>query len=241
MVDGTPIKNVAYVVKTAIERLGGPVTDIASAEAWAIQWMSEDARGVTALPCFKVCHIDVSPSKQVAMPSDMMRYTKIAIDYGGKLWTLSLDPDITLPAEFSCTTDTSTDTTQGVYFMPHWWGGVYYGALFGMGGGFNQAYYRLDGNTLKLLGDTNGRKVVVEYLSNGNDVNAATLMPHYWIAPLRNYLMWQLTRLRPDRYKFDPRQFKDDYDLSMENAAFATGPTIYEMLDAYDRAPGLKI
>lgn len=241
-------KNVAYVVKTAMNRLGAPISDMSRLEQIGIEWMTEDIRGTTAFPCLKVAHIPLTGAKQAKMPADMLRYTKIAINVGGKLWTLTLCDDIALPVNMVCPepsilNSTSAFLSNGIYFMPYWWDGSYYGGVFSMGGGFNSAYYRYDeaSRTLSLLGGLPGNEIVVEYLSNGNDVNTYTLVPHYWIAPMRNYLIWQATLFMPEKYKYNPSNMERIYLDSLSDATFASGSTIDEIMDAYYSAPGLKL
>ena len=248
MVDNGIIqKNVAYVVQTALNQMLGKVNDVAWFEQLAIQWLSEDAAGVTSLPSLRVKRLPVSAAKQVQLPYDCLRYTKIAIDYGGKLWTLTLNNDITVPPSMSCnsnsTVESGTPVSDGVFFIDHYWDGSYYGGLFAMGGGFNHAYYRYDEETrvLSFLDNVLGREIVIEYLSNGADINPDSLVPHYYIAPLRNWLKYQAAFMRPNEYRFDPRVLRIEYDQSMMDAAIGTGPTIDEIMDAYYSAPGLTI
>lgn len=242
---GSPTKNVQYVVMTAMNRLMAKIEDYAWFEQIALEWLSEDARGVTQLPSLKVKHLQVNPSKQVQLPSDCLRYTKIAVDYGGKLWTLSLCDDITIPPYVNWANPTNpepTDISYGVYFLPHWYMGTYYGALFGLGGGFNQAYYRIDQatNTLYFLDNWTGREIVIEYLSDGSDITADSLVPKYWIPCLRNYLIWKAAMYRPKEYPMTGN-FELEYQSSMIEASIGSGPTLDEMMDAYYDGCGLNL
>jgi hypothetical protein len=142
------------------------------------------------------------------------------------------------------TTNSSSDGSQGVYFLPHWWGGQYYNGIFSLGGGFNKDYYRIDWNTntLYFLDDVYGRKIVIEYLSNGRDVNVESLVPQFWIPPLRENLILKAAEYRPKDYPQLNLSLQDSrYNDAIMNAAIASGPTIDEMLDAYYSAPGLKL
>lgn len=244
--NGIPIKNLAYVVQSALNQMFGKAEDVSWFEQIAIQWFTEEARGVTALPCLKVKKLQVSASKQVLMPDDLMRYTKIAIDYGGKLWTLTLDENITLPPHFDCNNTTASEAENqagGVWFQPYLWDGAYNGGVFALGGGFNQAYYRYDpsSRTLSFLDNLVGREIIIEYLSNGRDVNSQSLIPEYYHAPLRWWLCYMAATFRASEYPFDPNQFKNHYDNAMIDAAVGTGPTYDEILDAYYKGCGFSV
>jgi hypothetical protein len=115
--------------------------------------------------------------------------------------------------------------------------------LFALGGGFNQAYYRIDPtNTfIQLSNGVDGGDVVLEYLSTGVDVNSQTLVPPYYIEPMRNYIIWQLAEFEPQKYPVNAQNRERIYTESMAEAAMAQGNTIDEILDAYYSAPGLKL
>lgn len=243
--NGFIVKNVAYVVDSAMHRIGAKLEDTPWFQQIALEWLTEDARGVTALPCLRVQHLTVSTSKQVKLPSDCLRYTKIAVDYGGKLWTLTLNDDITIPPNFPCcnTTDSSA-TNEGVTFMPHFWGGQYYGGIFALGGGFNKAYYRIDWqtNTLTFLDDVFGRKIIIEYLSNGAGSDVDSLVPQFWIPPMREYLILKAAEYNRKDYPQINMNVQDQrYNDAIMNASIASGPTADELLDAYYSAPGLTL
>jgi hypothetical protein len=245
--EGTPVKNIEYVIQSALNRVKGQATEIPRLEQIGIEWMSEVVRGTTAFPCLKVAHLDINSVNQVALPPDIMRYTKIALDYGGRLWTLGLDPNMSLPTDMqacdSIPQASATDIQTGVYFIDHSWNGVYFPALFAAGGGFNQAYYRVDPtNTfIQLSNDIRGGKIVLEYLSTGADINSQTLVPHYYIEPMRNYIIWQLAEFEPQKYPVNAQNRERIYTESMADAAMSQGNTIDELLDAYYSAPGLKL
>ena len=236
-----PVKNIEYVIQTALNRVKGQATDIPRLEQIAIEWMSEVIRGTTAFPCLKVTHITLNANAQATIPSDCMRVTKIALNKGGRLYSLGLDPLLTLIDEGG--TPGGPEDGNGFYFIDHSWNGVYYPALFASGGGFAEAYYRIypDNQTIQLSNNVFGGEIVLEYLSTGNDITSATLVPHYYIEPMRNYIIWQLVEFEPQKYPFNAKDRERIYTESMADAAMSTGNTIDELLDAYYSAPGLKL
>jgi len=245
--EGTPVKNIEYVIQSALNRVKGQTAEIPRLEQIAIEWMTEVVRGTTAFPCMKVAHLQVNSLRQAPLPSDFMRYSKIALNVGGRLITLGLDPNMSIPTTMeACGFDQMSNpnvSNQGVFFIDHTWRGTYYPALFGMGGGFNEAYYRIDPtNTfIQLSNGIEGKDIVLEYLSTGKDVNSQTLVPHYYIEPMRNYIIWQLAEFEPQKYTVNAKDRERIYTESMADAAMATGNTIDELLDAYYSAPGLKL
>lgn len=245
--EGTPVKNIEYVIQSTLNRVKGQTAEIPRLEQIAIEWMSEVVRGTTSFPCLKVAHLMINSVGQVPLPSDYMKYTKIAIDYGGRLWTLGLDENLSIPTtmEFSNNLNAAENSsmTTGVFFLDHSWNGRYFPALFAAGGGFNQAYYRIDPtNTfIQFTSGVTNHKIVLEYLSTGADVNAQTLVPHYYIEPMRNYIIWQLAEFEPQKYPVNAQNRERIYTESMADAAMAQGNTIDEILDAFYSAPGLKL
>jgi hypothetical protein len=246
--EGTPVKNIEYVVQTALNRLKAQITEVPRLEQIAIEWMTEVVRGTTAFPCVRVAHLKVNGVNQVALPQDFMRYTKIALNHGGRLWTLGLDVNMSLPTveeagQLNINQATGPSVETGVYFIDHSWNGVYFPALFAAGGGFNEAYYRIDptNSFIQLSGSIQGGEIILEYISTGIEVNPATLVPPYYIEPMRNYLIWQMAEFEPQKYPVNAKDRERIYTESMADAAMATGNTIDELLDAYYSAPGLKL
>jgi len=245
--EGTPIKNIEYVIQSTLNRVKGQTAEIPRLEQIAIEWMSEVVRGTTSFPCLKVLHTSVNSVGQVPLPSDFLRYTKIAIDYGGRLWALGFDENIAVPTTMEIGPELKTtneaNPSTGVFFMDHSWNGRYFPALFAAGGGFNQAYYRIDPtNTfIQFTSGVANNKIVIEYLSTGADINAQTLVPHYYIEPMRNYIIWQLAEFEPQKYPVNAQNRERIYTESMAEAGMAQGNTIDELLDAFYSAPGLKL
>jgi hypothetical protein len=244
--NGMIVKTVAYVANSALNRVMGKVEDVSWFQQLALEWFSEE--GIyTSLPTLRVKELQVSAAKQVKLPSDCLRYTKIAIDLGGKLWTLTMDTSITLPPAYDCNNtpeNTDENSGNGIWFAANYWNGAYNGGVFALGGGFNDAYYRFDESTrtISFLDNRIGRRVVIEYLSNNNDANSNSLVPQLWISPLRNWLIMKAAQYRPKDFpQINYNLAFEDYSTSLTNANVASGPTIDEILDAYFNAPGLTV
>jgi hypothetical protein len=244
-----PIKNVAYVCATVIDELaGGDLSDMLWMQRTAYRCISEELPAKTSYPCVKVAHLNLNSINQAALPADYVRYTKIAVDLGGKLWTLSLDNNITLPTNLAkCTSNVSvTDQSQqgGVWFAPYYTSGFYYGAQFSLGGGFNESYYRIDeeNKLIQFLGDVpRGGKLVLEYLSNNLEANDGTMIPALYIPVLRWYLIWKACEKFPKKYKTYLTNPREEYEMAKTDAAVAGGSTPEEILDGYWAGSGFLL
>jgi hypothetical protein len=242
------VKNVCYVTMSAMNRIGAAVNDYPWFEQLGIEWIREVARAKTALPCLKVKHLSVPLTKQINLPKDCLRYTKIAVAYRGQLWTLTLDDNIMVPPDMDYSSlenvqsNDYSNTSQGVTFAPHWWQGSYNNGLFGIGGGFNDTYYRVNwtDRTITFLGDFTTNKVVIEYISDGSDITSESLVPQLWIDAMRNYIIWMATKYRTKMYPVNGSP-EMDYTSSLLEAQLASGPTVEEMMDAYYKGCGLKL
>lgn len=242
------IKNVSYVCKSVIDEMGGDVSDMLWLMRRAYQWLTDVAPAKTAYPNIRQTRLNLSSISQAALPKDYVRYTKIAIDLGGKLWTLGLDNTITLPTNLArCepeTPITSQNSGFGVWFSPYFTNQTYFGPVYSSGGGFNDAYYRIDqeNNFIQFLGRIpRGGQIVLEYISDNSDANEFTLVPTIWIEPLRYFLMWRLCEFKPKKYRMVISNPKMEYEIAKADAQWASGPTMEEILDAYWAGSGFTL
>jgi hypothetical protein len=242
------IKNVSYVCMSVIDEMGGDISDMLWLMRRAYSWLSDTMPAKSAYPSIRQIRIDVNSVNQAALPPDFVRYTKIAIDLGGKLWTLGLDNSITLPTNIArCTPDqdiSNQDSSTGVWFSPFYGGGRYFGAVYSVGGGFNDAYYRInqENNCIQFLGAVpRGGKLVMEYISNNVDANEFTLVPTVWIDAMRWWLIYKLCDTKPKKYSLGITNPKVEYEIAKAEAQCADGPTMEEILDAYWSGSGFTL
>ena len=231
------IKNIQYVCASVINTFeNGDVSDMTWLQARAVEWLTEVVPAKAGFPCLKTVHIKLNSLKQAPLPQDYIKYTKIAVNYGGKLYTLGLDNSITLPENTQvCGVDTAPDNQEGVgvWFSPYVYGGQMYNAVYSIGGGFNEAYYRIDTqkHLIQLLGSVPKGEIVMEYWSSNAEANESTIIPTLWISPLRYYLFWQITDFKPSRYKA-ARDYMGLYEYEVREAQIADGLTLDEVMDA---------
>jgi hypothetical protein len=151
------------------------------------------------LNSIEVAYLPVDPDTKIAkLPSDFLQMTKIGINVCGKIWTLTLNNDIAIPRpETICaaTPDTcdsySDSVVGGYYFADHFRNGQYISALFGLGGGFNEAYYKIDEDNGRILFDgcIRNDEVVLEYISSGVKAGG-TPINRKAVPAIRAYLHW---------------------------------------------------
>jgi hypothetical protein len=170
-----------------------------------------DGYGVLAMnnifPSQKVVYLTVNEQNTVSVPRDFIDYILIAINSGGRYWTLTRNRNLVTPANMSCgewnrdpITTTSNelgqgnDYTDGYRISDHEYMGESVAGMYAMGGGFNTAYYRYDPRNRQLIFLTDesfaGMTIIMEYLSSG--VNAYTVVPRDAIQALVAFVHWKM-------------------------------------------------
>lgn len=151
-----------------------------------------------------VAYLTVSDLRTVSFPNGYVDYTKIGIEVGGRIWTLTLNENILLPRGEKCGQDIRkvvagggvySDSTDVYYYADHIRNGNFVGGAYGVTGGFNKAYYRIDKQNRRIVfssGIKSGSQIVLEYLSDGINLTGETFIPAQYINPLRLYCLWQL-------------------------------------------------
>jgi len=146
-----------------------------------------------------VAYLDVNTDTNTALlPSDFITMTKIGCEINGRMWTLTLNNDLIIPpAETICPVDIAQVTTDtvidgGYYFAPHFRYGRYVSTLYGVGGGFNIAYYRIDMNrrVIYFHGNVPNNQIILEYKSSGVKPGGA-IIPRQAVPALKAYLHWK--------------------------------------------------
>lgn len=87
---------------------------------------------------------------------------------------------------------TSSDTSDLLFFAPHFRGGRFIGGLYGLPGGIDDAYYRIDKEKRQIVfsGSVPRAEVVLEYFSSGLKSDGSSLIPRLAVPALRAYLAW---------------------------------------------------
>lgn len=155
----------------------------------------------------EVAYLEPNEAGIIPFPTDCIDYLKIGIPINGQLYILTLNDSMLLNRATKCGTDLRQvytgnallpEFTDGYLFTDHWWNGRYITGLYGMGGGFNTGYYRVDNKMrqIQIDGVIPRSEIVMEYKSTG--LNSGSMITAQSIGTIRNYILWQ-------REEFDPR------------------------------------
>ena len=148
----------------------------------------------TILPTIKVDYFKLSDIYTIDFPDDYVDYVMIAMDIGGRLVTLSVNPKIPLSRKrndcgepiVDFTSNLNTDVgyllpyTNGYFFASTYRNGQYVGERFAHGGGFNRyGYFRVDYEMKRFQFQNTipNVEIVMEYKSTGIDCNGDALVP----------------------------------------------------------------
>lgn len=148
----------------------------------------------------EVVYLRMSEAKTVDLPADYVDYQKIGIPINGKLKVLTNHDKILLPRTFLDgepvgNTDSGIGSvSEYIYFSDHFRGGQFVAGLYGVPGGLDQAYYRIDREerTIVFSGSVPRAEIVLEYVSSGVGLTGTTVIPREAVPALRAYLLWQL-------------------------------------------------
>jgi len=189
---------------------------------------------------------------RIAVPDEMIAYTRIGVLNGNRVWPLSIDPDLALiappvclPAVDSMNADDEQGTNNSTVGGP--WD-VFYGATgtvpFAADGGYNLRYYRPDLPNGIIYFDKTlaGYHIVIEYLSNGGNIMANTLVPEPYVDCMVSYLLWMDIRYNDLAKDSEKQRRERDYHLALYKANFtAFAPILQEIDDAIYTASGDKL
>lgn len=188
----------------------------------------------------EVAYLSINPDTLVALlPDDFVTMTKMGININGKMWTLTMNNDIVLPRPSSicdiepASVDATTVVDGGYFFAPHYRYGKYLDNLYGIGGGFNRAYYRIDmaRRVIYFQGHIPNNEVILEYKSNGVKPGGA-VVPRVAVPALKAYLHWKTLEYNPtvsmnEKMRKEQLYDKELYKLKEIECSF----TLSEYLD----------
>jgi hypothetical protein len=144
----------------------------------------------------------MSAAKTVNLPADFIDYTKIGVPVSGKLRVLTKHDNLLLPRVFDDTGIAVGNTDSGdeegisncLFFSDHFRNGQFIGGLYGLPGGIDDAYYRVDMENRQIVfsGSTPRSEIVLEYIGTGLKPDGSSLIPREVVAPLRAYVLWNM-------------------------------------------------
>lgn len=203
-----------YIVMSVLNRMGEY-----SMKSY-LRLMQICLEGITEMNLFhtkesiEVVYLHMSVAKTCQLPADYIDYLRIGFPENGKLRVITKHDKLLLPRTYygsvingAFVADTGeevgnadagneqgTATAGGLYlFPPHFHGGRYVDALFGLPGGIDQAYYRIDVENRQIIfsGSTPRSEIVMEYISSGQKSDGSSLIPREVVPALRTYILWQ--------------------------------------------------
>lgn len=197
--------SIRYCVMSAINRTGDhSMNEYANLLQLAIDCVRDEIR-LLEQPSVEVAYLIPNEAGIIEWPSDMIDYLKIGIPTtNGQLYNLTVNDNMLLNRAQKCGVDirkvvkgnTIPPITDGYTYIDHFRGTQYVSGLYGIGGGFNQAYYRVDPKMRQIQFDGIFHEIVLEYNSTG--IRGGTIIPSAAIPVIRDYELWQ-------RIENDPR------------------------------------
>jgi hypothetical protein len=219
---------IRYVVMSVLNRLGDyTLKSYKRFVQIAIEGFSEDMAMFHTGVGNEVVYLHMSTAKTVNLPADFIDYLKIGVPIDGKLRVLTKKDSILLPRVFDDTgdsvgntdsDDTTTELGNVIFFSDHWLSGQYVGGLFGLPGGIDEAYYRVDMEKRQIIfsGSTPRSEIVLEYISTGLKPDGSSLIPREVVAPLRNYVLWHMIENDPRMAYNERERRKREYNESVQ-------------------------
>ena len=153
----------------------------------------------------KVAYLTPNAVLNAPYPKDYEYYTKVAINIGSQLVTLTRNNDIPYSRKYDCGVAQKEQAVDleaeldpfvysfGYYYAPHYRNGQYVGEMYSMGGGFNEAGYFREDDEMRQFQFYNvpRSQIILEYVA---DVNAdgSLLITNMDVEPIRSYIHWQL-------------------------------------------------
>lgn len=215
-------------------------------ESEYLRYLKVAIRGFTRLNILhiadiKVAYLPISDINTVSLPSDYVSYSKIGININGDIWTLGLNDKMAFARTESCglrinelanVTDTNTYFDSRIFFSNHYRDGTYVTNLFGLGGGLNTAYYRIDKEygVIQLQGSVPQSEIVLEYVSNGISENGSTIVPIQAREAMIAWVQWKTTPRDQNNKRLAA---KNEYLEEVEELrSFESIPTLDELMDA---------
>lgn len=236
-------KTLGYIVNSVLNRTGN--YDDRKYVRY-LQFAIDSLREINILHSdmgIQVAYLDMSDTRTIDYPQDYVKYTKVGILIGNRVWTLSVNDDIALPREEECglpindwpnVPDAILPTLGGYRFAPHWRLNSYVGGLYGIGGGVNIGYFREDTQRRQFVFSNSipGKQIVLEYISNG--ISGATVVPDQWVnAIIQGVLFYDVDADMNINNSVKQYRMARYYEEIDKARTFEFSPTIEELSDIF--------
>lgn len=216
------IKDIKYIATSALYRLGK--NPVGRELNWMIQVIIDfvsERMPLTGFVSLKTIFAKIDNGARVfTLPNDCMRVSKIGIKAGRRIWTLTPDTSLVFPDDFfNCDEDAEDPVITDGYYPSGYFGYFAGYTPYTLGGGGNVNYYRVDGRNVVFDHNIPDGQLIIEYFSNGSDVNENTLIEVAYAEPIRNYGMSEYCLhkgTREDRQKYQVLRL--EYEATEFNA-----------------------
>jgi hypothetical protein len=243
---------IRYVVMSVLNRLQDySMKQYLRLTQIAIEGFSEELSLYHIAAGAEVVYLHMSTAKTVQLPADYIDYLKIGVPVNGKLRVLTKHDNLLLPRTYygsmvggvfipdtgdpvgNADSATIGDKTGYIFFSDHFRNGAFVGGLYGLPGGIDDAYYRIDLETRQILfsGSTPRSEIVLEYISTGMKADGSSFIPREVVPALRTYVLWQKDE-NDNRIAYNAKQrLKQEHEEAIAALVdLKTIPPAYEYL-----------
>jgi len=237
------LKSIRYVVMSYLNRKGQyTLSNYKRLEQIALEGLTE--LNLYDLETVEVAYLTMNEIGIIPFPSDMVDYTKVGIPSGGRIYTLTVNEDIIEPRYSKCGDEifdpnhnkANLDTTGGYYFADHFRGNRYVGGLYGVSGGSNVAYVKIDRQRRQFLfeGNVPRSEIILEYISTGVKQDGSTMVPTEALEPLRRWIDMIVTENTPRASESAIARTTRAFEVALEKMRhFISLPTADEYRDKF--------
>lgn len=230
------IKDIKYIATSALYRLGKNPTgrELNWMVQVAIDYFTERLP-IDGFVSLKTIRTKIDNNARIfTLPSDAVRISRIGLKAGRRLWTLTPDTSLTFPDIFECEADKDDPLITTGFYPSGYFGYLNGTPYYTLGGGENSAYYRIDGRNVVFSHEIPDGELIIEYFSNGSDVDEKTLIEVGYAEATRLYLMSEYCLhkgSREDRAKY--QALRMEYEATTWNTnAFVKTERLSEIIDA---------
>jgi hypothetical protein len=195
---------------------------------WAIRGFGELKQ--FHLNYVKEVTLDITDINTVILPPDYVNFVSIGIGINGRMWTFTKDNTIISPEGESCGAEAFTDENgEGVSI-----GDGGYVSGYGVPGGRNMAYYKLDLQNNRIILDQNLSRtsVKLKYITSGINLDGPTYIPLMARECLIAWVHWKRVQHNRNYTRGEKDDAKMDYYEEVEKLRDLTGPTLEQIYDA---------
>ena len=178
----------------------------------------------------KEVSLTISDINTVDLPDDLSSFISIGMALNGRMWTFTKDDKILTPDGVECGEPTlNEDDGEGVAV-----GDGNYVSGYGVPGGRNVAYYRMDYENHRIIlnQDLNTTTVRLRYISSGVSLDGETYLPKAALECMLAWVHWRRI-VRSTKYsRIDKQEAERLYYDEVEKLREITGTSLEEFYDA---------